>query len=50
MTIFADDGWSNWILHSAADFLRAKADVELILSILESLTASPSTIRQQLFL
>ena len=38
MTIFGDDGWSNWILRSAADFLRAKADVELILSILESLS------------
>ncbi|CAE7771585.1 pol [Symbiodinium sp. CCMP2592] len=37
MTIFADDVWSNWIIRSLTDFKRAKADLELILTILESL-------------
>ena len=37
LTIFADDVWSSWILKSTADFLTAKRDVELILSILEDL-------------
>ncbi|CAE7831148.1 pol [Symbiodinium sp. CCMP2592] len=37
MTIFADDVWSNWIIRSLADFRQAKADLELILTVLESL-------------
>ena len=37
LTIFADDVWSSWILKSTADFLKAKRDIELILSILEDL-------------
>ena len=37
MTIFADDVWSSWALKSVPDFLRAKQDIELILSVLEHL-------------